>query len=328
LRQTIAHLAAQDMDPSEFEVIVVDDGSSDRTPDVVAECRAHAPFVLTYLRHDNRGPGYTQNRGIRAARGRIVLLIADDIFLVPTALRTHLDLHQREPDVTVAALGRVVQSPQLDQTVFLRTWDPFRFRELSGLEELPYYLFWACNISCKRDFLIRHGMFREERGRAGAAAHEDVELGYRLHKHGLRIRFAVEALGYHYHIETLEGAMRRAYERGLNFGEFRDRVPDSVIVVRYHVLDWQTLGDHVRALRRPNRDRLLGADGNPLLLAIRYAVRGAMFNRVTVPLVWLPLMRHAETSPFVARFMHRQLYRGVISFRMRRGYAEGKRIYS
>ena len=62
IETTIRHLLEQDLDPDDFEVIIVDDGSPDDTRAVVEAAAARTPFALTYLRHDNRGPGYTQNR--------------------------------------------------------------------------------------------------------------------------------------------------------------------------------------------------------------------------------------------------------------------------
>jgi GT2 family glycosyltransferase len=61
---------------------------------------------------------------------------------------------------------------------------------------------------------MRHGLFRENLGRGGPAAHEDTELGYRLHQYGLRIFYKSAALGYHHHMITREKACLRAYEQG------------------------------------------------------------------------------------------------------------------
>ena len=193
LQETLRHLAAQELDPASYEVIVIDDGSPDQTRAVVAEWIDKAPFRLTYLHHSNRGPGYTQNRGLDVARAPIVLLMADDIWMSPQALKQHLSMHAAHPEQEVAVLGQVRQSAALDQSVFLRTWDPFRFSDLTGLHELPYYKFWACNISIKREFVMRYGPFQEH---LGIAAHEDAELGYRLSRGGLRILYCPEALGF------------------------------------------------------------------------------------------------------------------------------------
>jgi len=323
LKSTLDHLARQTLPPSDFEVIVVDDGSPDDTEQVVAARRPSLPFSLTYLRHANRGPGYTQNRGLREARAPVVCLMADDILLAPGALKAHVEAHERFGEPSVAVLGKVMQSPELNQSVFLRKWDPFKFRDLDGLSELPYFFFWACNISFKREFMLAHGMFRDEKGRAGAAAHEDVELGYRLSRHGLRIRYCGDAFGHHYHIENLDGACRRAYERGLNWGDFRDHVDDPEISVRYHVFNRRTLNDYIWTFR--HGEAQLGADRNPFLLLGRIALRTLLFNTATVKTFWLPLARAAERNAAIAMLMHRQLYRGVISFHFFKGVAHGRR---
>jgi len=319
---TLQCLNEQTLDPSFFEVIVVDDGSPDDTEDVVRSLIPQMRYSLRYMKHANRGPGFTQNQGIRVANAPVVNLIADDIHLVPEALEAHLLAHERHPEQNIAILGRVEQSAQLAQSVFLKKWDPFKFRELEGCDELPYYLFWACNISCKRDFLLSNGLFREERGKAGAAAHEDAELGYRLFKRaGLRIFYCKEALGYHYHLETLEGAMRRAYERGLNWHDFRALVDSPDVTVRYHILSVHTIKDHLDTFRGPNN--LIGADRNPAYLIVRQILRMVLFNRLTVCWFWLPMMRRAENGSITSRLMHRNLYRGVIAYHFFKGVAHG-----
>jgi glycosyltransferase involved in cell wall biosynthesis len=326
LRVSLEHLARQSLDPREYEVLVVDDGSSDATPGLVREVAPRLPFRLRYLRHENRGPGYTQNRGIREAGAPLVLLVADDIHLQPDALRAHLAVHERHPGPGVAVLGKVVQSPALGQTVFLRKWDPFRFAALEGARELPYYLFWACNISFKRGFMLEHGMFVEQMGRAGPAAHEDVELGCRLARHGLRVLYGAEALGHHYHLETLAGASGRAYQRGLNWEEFRRRSGEPELSVKYHVLNLRTLGDHLRVLFGPNQ--LRGAERSLAWHLFRQGVRLALFNRVSVPAFWIPVMERAERRPCLARLMHRELYRGVIFYHFLKGNREARRLYA
>jgi glycosyltransferase involved in cell wall biosynthesis len=327
IRETIRHLADQTLPPAEYEAIFIDDGSSDNTREVVCSLIPSVPFSMKYLAHSNAGPGYTQNRGIREARADVVLLIADDILLERGALEAHLRAHRENPQREVAVLGCTMQSPKLDQSVFLRTWDPFKFRDFEGMLELPYYLFWACNMSVVREFMLEHGMFQERRGRAGAAAHEDVELGYRLSKHGLRIIYSENALGHHYHIETLAGAMKRGYERGLNFDEFRSRVPVPEVVVRYHVIGWKTLREHFETFTGPGRGNLLGADRSLTLLFARYLVRSVLFNRLTVRAIWVPFLNAAERHPFLAGLVHRNLYRGVINYEFFRGCRDADMVF-
>jgi hypothetical protein len=174
--------------------------------------------------------------------------------------------------------------------------------------------------------MLDRGMFRAQRGRAGAATHEDAELGYRLHGHGLRILYSETALGYHHHFETLEGAMRRAYQRGLNWDEFRALVPEPEIAVRYHVFRRDTVRDHLRALQPRYRRHLFAADKSTLM-PIKYLLRGIIFNRLAVRHFWLPVLAQAERRPILARGMHRIFYRGVIAHEFARGCRDGNRLY-
>lgn len=329
VRRTLELLADQDLSPDDYEVIVIDDGSSDNTAAVVHDAQSSVRFELNYLQHQNRGPGYTQNRGIRASRAPLILLMADDIFMTRGVLSAHLRAHALHPEPFAAVLGRVVQSPELTQSVFLRTWDSFRFSDFDQAElvEVPYYRFWACNISVKRDFVLANGMFREQKGRAGPAAHEDPELGYRLHLAGLRIFYDPAALGYHHHVVTRETACARAYQQGLNFDEFRSLAPAPEIPVAYHDLRRQTVADHMRAWFGPARKHLAGNDRNPAIAIGRYAVRGVVFNRVTIRHLWEPLFERAERDPAVANLMRPIFYRGLIAYHFRRGCRDGNQRF-
>ena len=117
LRETLRCLFAQDLpDKSAVELIVIDDASPDHTSQVVAEAQKIAPFKLDYIRNEVKcGPGYTQNRGLRAAQAPLVLLMADDILMSPQALGAHLRSHATQPARQTAILGRVEQSPKLNQ---------------------------------------------------------------------------------------------------------------------------------------------------------------------------------------------------------------------
>lgn len=312
LRETLRHLQEQTLAAADFEVIVVDDGSPDNTREIVEDWQRLARFPLQYLHHANRGPGYTQNRGMRQARAPIVLLIADDIFLAAGALAAHLARHDADTSGKIAVLGRVQQSPRLTGSVFLTKWDPWHLGNLPDGLEMPYYMFWACNISVRRDFMRQHGMFRDAMGRAGAAAHEDVELGYRLHQQGLRVVYDSGALGYHHHVETLEGSLQRSYQRGLNWLDFRRRVPHPEMDVAYRAYNLATLLACRDELTGSRRSYLMGGDRSLAWLALRYIQRTIMFNWFTTQFLWLPVFAAAERMRWLASCMHENMYRGVI----------------
>jgi glycosyltransferase involved in cell wall biosynthesis len=327
LRRTLAHLAAQTLDGRSFEVIVIDDASPDHTREVVAAAAKDMPCQVKYLTHSpNRGPGFTQNQGLREARAPLCLLIADDILMSPGALAAHLKGHRDHPGENIAILGDVLPAPDAQTTVFMRNFDPFRFGEFcSGMTDLPYYMFGACNISVDTGFMRSRGMFLEHRGRGGAAAHEDMELGFRLCKRGLKIRFEPAAWGHHLHIYTLESAARRMYERGLNWDEFRAHMPDPEFIVFTHLLSRHTLQDYLSVLRGPNA--LVGRERYLAWHVFRELKRRLFFNRITVGAIWAPLFEHAERSPLLARIVRPSLYRAFLYHHFERGLAFARKTY-
>src|SRR5512136_1080752 len=91
LTRTLPTVLAQTLPAEEYEVIVVVDGSTDGS---AAWLRGLTPTVtLRVLEQPNQGPGAARNAGIRAARGRVVLLLDDDLLCGPALLQEHLAAH-------------------------------------------------------------------------------------------------------------------------------------------------------------------------------------------------------------------------------------------
>ena len=302
LKVTLEKLAGQSIS-EDFEVLVVDDGSADGTSEMVEAITCSLPYRLKYFRHDNRGPGHSQNRGIEESESNIVLLMADDIWAGPELLSQHLKTHREQTDDNIAVLGKVVQSPDLPKTVIHKYWDPFRYGRFDGKSELDGINFMACNISVKKSFLMKHGMYREAKG----AAHEDIELGYRLREQGLRIIYNECALAYHHHPETLTNACRRAHERGRNFNMLSENMPKSFAFPLYNIC---TLQAGWRAF---------------LKMLPREIPRKFVFNRWTVSGFWLPILQRAETNRLAALFANQLTYRGTIYYHRRLGYRDRRR---
>lgn len=327
LRETLAHLAKQTLGGDSYEIIVIDDASPDNTRDVVLQMAATMPCDVRYLTHaENRGPGFTQNQGIREARAPLLLLMADDIMMSSGALESHLKSHDGHPGDDVAILGDVLPSPDAQTSVFMRNFDPFRFSEqCAGLEELPYYMFGACNITLNTKFMLENGMFLDHRGRGGAAAHEDMEIGYRMHKKGLRIFFDKNAWAHHYHIYTLESAAQRMYERGLNWDEFRKHMPDPEFVVVAHVLNRRTFAEYREVLRGPNS--FAGREKYLSWHICRELVRRTAFNELTVNSLWKPFLDRAEKSERMAGLLRPSIYRAFLYHHFMRGMLDAEMKY-
>ena len=170
-------------------------------------------------------------------------------------------------------------------------------------------------------------MFRDRRGRAGSAAHEDPEVGYRLMQCGMKLYYDSSARGFHYHYEDFDITIDRMYQRGLNFGEFRKLVGQPELSVAYHVLNRSTLHDHWNTYTGERKNYLHESERNPLRLVFHYTLRSLLFNRLMVPLVWLPFLRLAEKSKLVEFFVHPRFYHGLMGYYFQRGAADGNRKF-
>src|SRR5258707_10281865 len=77
LRRLLDALARQTLSADRFEVIVVDDGSSDGTRELLRTLKT--PYALVSIEQPNQGPGAARNRGVRAASGDLILFLDDDV---------------------------------------------------------------------------------------------------------------------------------------------------------------------------------------------------------------------------------------------------------
>src|SRR4051812_1377856 len=209
LPRALDALARQTVSPDRFEVIVVDDPVDDDSEAVAALLEpGRRPYPLRHLHREARGVSPARNAGWRAAEGRLVMFIGDDILLRPDALAEHLAVHERHPENEAGVLGRVEWASELRVTPFMRWLEhgiQFDYVSLHGAEA-PWTHFYTANISLKRVMLERIGGFDEERF---PFLYEDLDVGRRLSVHGFRLLYNPAALGEHLHHTGIEEWRRR-----------------------------------------------------------------------------------------------------------------------
>ncbi|MBF6599304.1 MAG: glycosyltransferase family 2 protein [Dehalococcoidia bacterium] len=189
LARALDALREQTLAASAFEVIVVDDGSSDDTAAVLARAW---PLALRSVRQTNQGPAAARNAGIALARAEIILFIDDDVVPAPDLVARHLQAHA-EPGRVV--IGRM--APPLGRQPFwaeweLRTLERQYAQMVGGIFEPTPRQFYTANASVRRADLERAGMFDVRYRRA-----EDVELAYRLEEGGATFVFLPDACVLH-----------------------------------------------------------------------------------------------------------------------------------
>jgi glycosyltransferase involved in cell wall biosynthesis len=161
------------------EVVVVDDGSTDGTRDLLA-ARQRAGR-LTALLSDHGGPARARNAGARAARGEILLFLGDDVVPGPGLLATHDRAHREAGTGPCAVLGHTAwDASRMRVTPMLRHLErfglQFGFDLIRDPEDVPAWFFYASNVSLPRQHFLEAGGFDES---FGGAAWEDVEFALR-----------------------------------------------------------------------------------------------------------------------------------------------------
>lgn len=217
------------------EILVVDDGSTDGTDGAVFALAAEAPFPLRRLYQSNRGQAAARNVGISQATGQIILFTDDDIIPTPCLLAEHLRLHDQHADIESGVVGYVEWSPELRPTPFMK-WlgldgPLFDYESMRGKIEVDgFRFFYTCNLSLKAELLRQKGTFDEDFKGYGW---EDIELGYRLSKGGMRLYFNPAALAYHYKHVTFAEACRRAEKVALAWSLFEQKEAGQSLLA-YH----------------------------------------------------------------------------------------------
>lgn len=231
LRSSLESLAGQSLPGDQYEVIVVDDGATDATREVCAELATR--LDLKYFRIEHSGISAAKNLGIFAASGPIILFFDDDDYAAPTLLAEHLAAHARHPHERTAILGYTAWAPTLLITEVMHyVMDVGRLLFCYTMEQgqtLDFTHFWGGRTSCKRRFLAQHGVFRHEL----QSILEDIELGYRLSKHGLKVVFHRNAVQYMNRPITYDEFCRRCERQGQSQFLFGSMYPDDSVIEQY-----------------------------------------------------------------------------------------------
>ena len=219
---TIDHIESQTVPCEDYEVIVVDNASTDDTR-AVLEAKSQKHFNLKFQFQPKPGAAATRNAGLRPALGNIVLFIDNDIVAEPDLVEKHLDYHAQSP--RAAVIGTVITPWNDSVDPFLRylrhrgIYNPYTIA--SGPIDFSYYH--TGNVSTPRSLLLEAGGFNEDFFLYGM---EDIELGYRLEKLGVRMIHGERARATHDYFPAYEDFIDRCEQAGYSLGKLIELHPD------------------------------------------------------------------------------------------------------
>jgi glycosyltransferase involved in cell wall biosynthesis len=202
LPDAFAALAAQDCRPR-FEVIVIDNASTDETPAIIGEwCRKDARFRTA--RESRLGLSWGKNAGIRLARAPLLLFTDDDMLVDPRWIRSYCELFSRRKNGIMLAGGPCVPIPH-----DLGKW-PAWFDEpaLADVALLQYHQervlnrmewVWGGNMAVPAQLFDQFGPWDVTVGRKGQerGTFEDTEFQDRIRNAGGTVWFCPDAVVHH-----------------------------------------------------------------------------------------------------------------------------------
>jgi glycosyltransferase involved in cell wall biosynthesis len=173
----------QTFDADAYEIVLVNDGSTDATPEVIARARARATARFEVINQVNSGLAKGRNAGIARASGERIIFIDDDVLPLPNFVEEHMRSHERAPKAIVR--GGAINVEGFDDLP-VPIWS---IKDYSG------NFFWTTNVSVPLATIREIGGFNESFSEYGW---EDIDVGLRLRSRGVRAVFNPKALVYHY----------------------------------------------------------------------------------------------------------------------------------
>ena len=204
LGETLNALETQDHPP--VDVIVVNDGSTDRAPAIAREFAGRSRHRVTVLEQDNQGPAAARNRGVEAADTDVIVLLDADCVPPPSWLAALIGA--LEGDVVGVSCGYFPANPEHLVARFV-DHEIARRQERSLGKEVDTLSTYA--TAYRRDAFLAAGGFSTD---FRTASGEDFDFAFILHQRGGRLLFIDTVRVGHYHPADLGTYLHQQFYRG------------------------------------------------------------------------------------------------------------------
>jgi len=217
-------MAKQTVASDRFEMVIVDDESTDETINIIESIEPDLNFNFNLVKQENAGPGAARNRGMEEAKGELFIFIDSDCEADPRWLETILESFEGEgfgafggPDASKMGFTTLQRAIDFSMTSFLTTGG------LRGHSIRPLAKFYprSHNMGMTRSLYEKVGGF-------GSLRHgQDIELSNRIHASGAKVAYLPEAVVYHRRRSTLKRFFRQVFNWGvarINLGKIDSKM--------------------------------------------------------------------------------------------------------
>ncbi|MEW6493452.1 MAG: glycosyltransferase [Cyanobacteriota bacterium] len=193
---------------TDYEVVLVDDGSTDGTLEWLESYKSEFPHVRSHAQN-HRGPAAARNLGVEQAKGDTIIFIDSDLVVTEHFLQAHADAlvegQQKLGSDRLFTYGWVINTCNFDNP----TSEPYKITDFSAA------YFATGNVAIARKWLEEAGLFDT---RFQLYGWEDLELGVRLKQLGLKLIKCPAAVGYHWHppfaLDQISNLIEKEIQRG------------------------------------------------------------------------------------------------------------------
>ncbi len=201
LNKSLASLIQQSLKPEDFEIIIVDNNSTDGTADLVKKFQIENPnYSIHYILEKRQGLSFARNTGWRTARSNYVYYLDDDGVASLELLETFLHLFESHESLAACG-GKII----VDYDPIKPNWLPSFFEVFyghydRGNEEVFCEYVPGGNSAWNVQFLEKSGGFSEKLGRVGqdGAGCEESLLNARALEMKYKLVYTPKAIMYHY----------------------------------------------------------------------------------------------------------------------------------
>lgn len=210
LKIALRSLLNQNFDKKMYEIIVINDGSTDNTRKYLESLNIENLIYISF--ENNRGRAYARNCGVRKSVNELLIFVDGDRVCPPDFIENHVKAHIERPKSVI--LGSIAELYISELENFFNCYDSKLDEELKKARYFNYFEFisqiynengetndvlcwttlFTSNFSIEKTVLDEIGKFDEEFKKWGL---ENFELGYRLYINKIRFVLNREAINYH-----------------------------------------------------------------------------------------------------------------------------------